>query len=198
MTVGHLCDYLVLDRMVVRQKPRFGLVFGFWLLLASGFWHSSPALALEPGKRTESMTSSLSESLQGDVYIIGPGDELDLHLLDAPELSGPLKVLNDGSVSLPMVGSVVVSGLTLQQASSWMRELFSDQLLRPELQLKVNAARPIRVSVVGAVERPGLYSLSTLEVTQVQGARPITYLDYLHSSMLFRRGESLSRLICDL
>ena len=137
MTVGHLCDYLVLDRMVGRQKPRFGLVFGFWLLLASGFWHSSPALALEPGKRTESMTSSLSESLQGDVYIIGPGDELDLPLLDAPELSGPLKVLNDGSVSLPMVGSVVVSGLTLQQASSWMRELFSDQLLRPELQLKV-------------------------------------------------------------
>ena len=170
MTVGHLCDYLVLDRMVGRQKPRFGLMFGFWLLLASGFWHSSPALALEPGKRTESMTSSLSESLQGDVYIIGPGDELDLHLLDAPELSGPLKVLNDGSVSLPMVGSVVVSGLTLQQASSWMRELFSDQLLRPELQLKVNAARPIRVSVVGAVERPGLYSLSTLEATQVQGA----------------------------
>ena len=170
MTVGHLCDYLVLDRMVVRQKPRFGLVFGFWLLLASGFWHSSPALALEPGKRTESMTSSLSESLQGDVYIIGPGDELGLYFLDAPELSGPLKVLNDGSVSLPMVGSVVVSGLTLQQASSWMRELFSDQLLRPELQLKVHAARPIRVSVVGAVERPGLYSLSTLEATQVQGA----------------------------
>ena len=98
-----------------------------------------------------------------------------------------------------MVGSVVVSGLTLQQASSWMRELFSDQLLRPELQLKVRAARPIRVSVVGAVERPGLYSLSTFEATQVQGA-PTNNVSGLPTLVdaIQKAGESLSRLICDL
>ena len=79
--------------------------------------------------------SADQEALQGDVYIIGPGDVLDLKLFDAPELSGPLEVLNDGSVALPLVGSVVLSGLTLQQASSWARQLLADQLLRPELQL---------------------------------------------------------------
>ena len=113
--------------------------------------------------------ASSSDSLQGDVYIIGPGDVLELNLFDAPELSGPLEVLNDGSVSLPLVGSVVLSGLTLQHASVWLKELLADQLLRPELQLKVVRPRPIRVSVVGAVKRPGLYSLSYDEVAQVKG-----------------------------
>ena len=111
--------------------------------------------------------------IQGDVYIIGPGDVLDLRLFDAPELSGEISVLNDGSVSLPLVGYVVMSGLTLQQAAEQTQALLANQLLRPELQLRVVQPRPIRVSVVGAVERPGLYSLTTRESTQTEGG-PVT------------------------
>ena len=121
------------------------------------------------GQGVSASMSADHEALQGDVYIIGPGDVLDLKLFDAPELSGPLEVLNDGSVALPLVGSVVLSGLTLQQASNWARQLLADQLLRPELQLQVVRPRPIRVSVVGAVERPGLYSLTTTESVQTEG-----------------------------
>ena len=138
-------------------------------LLAGGCWLADPALALEPGVGPAPTVASVNDPLQGDVYIIGPGDVLELNLFDEPELSGSLDVLNDGSVSLPLVGSVVLSGLTLQQASAWVRELLSDQLLRPELQLKVVQPRPIRVSVVGAVERPGLYSLTSKENAQVEG-----------------------------
>ena len=143
-------------------------MFGFGLL-AGGCWLVTPTLAIEPGVVSDQTVALSSDPLQGDVYIIGPGDELTLKLFDAPELSGPLKVLNDGSVSLPLVGSVVLSGLTLQQASAWMRELLSDQLLRPDLQLNVLRPRPIRVSVVGAVERPGLYSLTPTEAAQIEG-----------------------------
>jgi polysaccharide biosynthesis/export protein len=80
-----------------------------------------------------------------------------------------LEVLNDGSVPLPLVGSVRISGLTLQQATFWVKELLAQQLLRPELQLRVVQPRPIRVSLVGQVERPGLYSLTTTESSQTEG-----------------------------
>lgn len=107
--------------------------------------------------------------IQDDVYIIGPGDTLNLDIYDAPDLSGPLRVLNDGSIPLPWIGNVRVSGLTLQQATFWLQELLSQQLLQPQLLLRVSQPRPIRVSVVGEVERPGLYSLTSSENVQTAG-----------------------------
>ena len=58
--------------------------------------------------------------LQEDAYIIGPGDVLNLKLFD-PKNDSP-GVLNDGSVPLPLVGSVRLSGLTLQQATLWVKQ----------------------------------------------------------------------------
>ena len=108
-------------------------------------------------------------ALGTDAYIIGPGDVLELKLFDAPDLSGKLEVLNDGSVPLPLIGSVRLSGLTLQQATLWVQTLMGQQLLRPDLQLRVSKPRPIRVSLVGQVERPGIYSLSLSENVQTEG-----------------------------
>ena len=113
-------------------------------------------------------------AFQDDAYILGAGDGLDLKLFDAPELSGGLDVLNDGTVSLPLIGSVRVQGLTLSQAQQWFTTLFRKQLQRPDLQLKVVRPRPIRVALVGEVERPGIYSLTTTESSQIQGASGIS------------------------
>jgi polysaccharide export outer membrane protein len=107
--------------------------------------------------------------LETDAYIIGPGDVLDLKLFDAPDLSGQLEVLNDGSVPLPLIGSVRVTGLTLQQATLWVQQLMGQQLLRPDLQLRVVKPRPIRVALVGEVERPGIYSLTLSETVSTEG-----------------------------
>ena len=117
-------------------------------------------MGLQYGVSPDPKAAYSSSGIQADAYIIGPGDLLGLHLFDAPEMSGELNVLSDGSVSLPWVGSVVLNGLTLEQASGLIRELLSAQMLRPEVQLKLVRPRPVLVSVVGAVEKPGLYSIS--------------------------------------
>lgn len=128
-----------------------------------------PALANQSATASASPPPAAS-SVGADAYLLGPGDQLDLRLFDAPELSGPLDVLNDGTVQLPLAGSVRVSGLTLQQATVWFRSLLGEQLLRPELQLRVLRPRPIRVSLIGEVERPGLYSLTSNETSVIEGA----------------------------
>ena len=97
---------------------------------------------------------------QDDAYILGPGDSLSLRFLAATELSGPFNLLSDGTASLPLLGNVRLTGLTLSQASQWLETLYKRQLLRPELQLSVVAPRPLRVALVGQVSHPGLYTLS--------------------------------------
>ncbi len=111
----------------------------------------------------------VADALVDDAYILGPGDVLGLQIFDAPELSGSLDVLNDGSVSLPLIGSVRVVGLTLSQAQNWFGVLLARQVQRPELLLRVVRPRPIRVALVGEVERPGIYSLTTSETSQTEG-----------------------------
>ena len=83
---------------------------------------------------------------QEDAYILGPGDSLALRFLAATELSGPVSILSDGTASLPLLGNVRLTGLTLSQASQWLETLYKRQLLRPELQLSVQAPRPLRVA----------------------------------------------------
>lgn len=106
-----------------------------------------------------------------NAYIIGPGDQLQLTLLDpgVANLSGSFDILNDGSASLALLGSVVLEGLTVNQATGWLQSLYGRFLLRPDLNLRVVRPRPIQVSVVGEVETPGLYALSSDEGSQVEG-----------------------------
>jgi polysaccharide biosynthesis/export protein len=116
--------------------------------------------------------------LNQDAYILGPGDQLQITLLDpsASDLGGGFEILNDGSTSLALVGNVVLEGLTLNQATSWLQSLYGQFLLRPELNLRVVRPRPLQVSVIGEVENPGLYSLTSNEVSQTEVTTSISGL----------------------
>ena len=143
------------------------------LALGTGIWNCRLPVGAVPTPTGHSVSPLLK-----DAYIIGPGDVLDLQLFDAEQLSGTLEVLNDGSVPLPLVGSVRLSGLTLQQATLFVQQLMSKELLRPALQLRVVTPRPIRVALVGQLERPGIYSLTTSETGLTEGG-PATRLSGL-------------------
>ncbi|MEB3307373.1 MAG: SLBB domain-containing protein [Cyanobacteriota bacterium] len=112
----------------------------------------------------------VAEFQRDDTYLLGPGDSLQLTIFDAPELSGSVDILSDGTASLPLVGSVRLTGLSLNQTTTWLTKLYKQQLLRPQLMLKLVRPRPIRVAIVGEIERPGLYSLTTSEASTVEGS----------------------------
>ena len=137
---------------------------------------ASLVLSLSPlaGVRAQALTAD-----QDDAYILGPGDSLSLRFLAATELSGPFNLLSDGTASLPLLGNVRLTGLTLSQASQWLETLYKRQLLRPELQLSVTSPRPLRVALVGQVSRPGLYTLTPSEASQTEAAVPIAGLPTL-------------------
>ena len=162
--------------MTVQPDPRnssFRMLRAFPLVLASLLAVPLPSQAQKaipavskpaPTPAATLLPSDPVPFLQDDQYILGPGDGLDLKFLalgsSKDALSGPLQILPDGTVSAPLLGSVRLTGLTLSQATLWLQSLYKRQLLRPELQLTLNTQRPLRLAILGEVERPGIYTLS--------------------------------------
>ncbi len=102
----------------------------------------------------------VENNLNNDEYIIDSGDLLELIILDAPELSGELRVLSDGNVQIPIVGNFVIRGLTINQATDAIKDLLNDHLLRTDLSIKILRTRPIFISLAGEIKRPGIYSFN--------------------------------------
>ena len=98
-----------------------------------------------------------------DAYILGPGDSLQIELLDLPELSGRFTIGPDGTLYLPRLRALYVEGLTVEELRSFLTQQFSAFLLQPELYVRPVGYRPIRIYVSGEVRRPGYYTLSGIQ-----------------------------------
>jgi polysaccharide biosynthesis/export protein len=138
---------------------RFGPCLASVLLLSQPIAPLQAAPSLLPPAR---QSPALTEISDFDAYILGAGDRLELSFLSPSyaTLGGSFELLNDGSTSLPMVGSVVLDGLTVNQANRWLTSLYRRYLRRPDVNLRVVQPRAMQVSVVGQVENPGIYVLS--------------------------------------
>ena len=101
------------------------------------------------------------DDLQEDIYLLGIGDALSLKIMGAPELSTEIRILNDGNVSLPLVGTQKLSGFTIKKGEEHIENLLSDELLNPQVELKLIRSRPITISIIGQVSRPGVYKLDS-------------------------------------
>lgn len=94
-------------------------------------------------------------------YRLGPGDRLHMSVFKVEGYAADVEVLSDGTINLPRLGSVHVQGLTLDQARVLITRLYDAILRRPLVYLDLREPRPVRITVSGEVQRPGLYSLSS-------------------------------------
>ena len=66
----------------------------------------------------------------------------------------------DGAVSLPLLGSIKLAGLTLNQAAAKLTELYGrDYLMNPKVNVMLIAYAKRRFTVLGQVNRPGSYEM---------------------------------------
>ena len=93
-------------------------------------------------------------------YRIGPDDELAINVLEAPDLSNAFRVSADGNISMPLLGTIKVAGLTPHEV-----ELVLEALLRrtdmkdPQVTVTVVEMQSHSVSVLGAVQKPGVFQI---------------------------------------
>ncbi len=89
-------------------------------------------------------------------YVIGKEDLLEMGVFQQPDLTRTVRVSGDGTISLPLLGVVPLEGLTTTQAEKALRDLLSDRYLNdPQVWVFVKEAKSKKISVVGAVEKPG-------------------------------------------
>jgi polysaccharide export outer membrane protein len=92
--------------------------------------------------------------------VIGPGDDLEITVYGAPDLSGHGHVSADGNISMPLIGSVRVARLSSSEAEAAIEgQLRQNQILNdPQVSVYVKEYGSSGISVAGEVARPGFYS----------------------------------------
>jgi polysaccharide biosynthesis/export protein len=97
---------------------------------------------------------------RGFRYRLGPGDRLRMSVFMVEGYAAEVEVLSDGTINLPRLGSVPVWGLTIDEARRRITAGYDRYLRRPLVYLDLISPRPVRVTLVGEVQKPGFYSLT--------------------------------------
>jgi polysaccharide biosynthesis/export protein len=93
-------------------------------------------------------------------YTLGAGDRLRFDLFQAEDYSGEYNVLADGTLNLPLIGSVLVQDKTIAEVSQIISQKYAKFYKRPIVTLSVLQPRALQIAVAGEVINPGSYNIT--------------------------------------
>ncbi|MGH9430390.1 MAG: polysaccharide biosynthesis/export family protein [Terriglobia bacterium] len=121
---------------------------------------SSSTAPDQPAEDNPSSQSALPADVTNPDYIIGSEDVLTIEVFNLPEMKQTVRVENDGTISVRLLGPVRTEGLTtLQLKHELEKDWGKDYLQDPQVSIFVKTFHSRPVSLVGSVEKPGLYQL---------------------------------------
>ena len=126
----------------------------------------------------------------GTDYRIGARDLLEIRVFDVEDLDSILRVTEDGRITMPMIGEVLAAGLTRTQLENAIEAALVRYMNDPQVSIFIREYESQRVSVIGAVNRPGTYEMQgrmTL-IEAISSAGGINYDDSA-GTVAILRGE---------
>lgn len=129
-------------------------------------------------------------------YLIGPGDTVYVQLFGKKNNEYSLLVSRDGSVHLPGIGALPVSGLGFDEMKSVIERHVAEQFIGVKVSITMGPLRSIRVFILGDVYRPGSYTVSALSTMTnalfVSGG--VSSIGSLRNIQLKRSGKVMATL----
>ncbi|WP_436418424.1 SLBB domain-containing protein [Petrimonas sulfuriphila] len=134
-------------------------------------------------------------------YVLGPGDEVIIDVWGDSELNVRYTVAPDGHITVPGLGRIQLSGLSVKQAELKIKNEFStiySDLGSGEphtfLAISVGNVRSIKVNVMGEVKRPGTYTLSSFSSAfhALYAAGGTSRIGSIRNIRLFRSGKAVA------
>ena len=98
----------------------------------------------------------------GPDYVVGPGDSLQIDLWGGVSTKLVRVVDRQGRVTLPEAGPLLVSGRSLGEVQQAVQKAIGTQYRDTSADVSVARLRTVRIYVVGEVETPGAYDISSL------------------------------------
>lgn len=115
------------------------------------------ALTVSPAFGQDAAPMAYSEATPA--YRFFPGDEVEVTVFSAPELSRVATVGPDGRIALPLIGAVRAADLTAAELQDALVAAYAPQLRAPELSVTPRTYGSRQVFVGGEVARPGVYAM---------------------------------------
>jgi polysaccharide export outer membrane protein len=94
-----------------------------------------------------------------DPYLVGPGDQLEIELMEFPETREVCMVLPDGRLFFHILDGLKVTGLNLDQVKTQIQDALAKNYHNPEISIIVRLATNRRIWLMGRCKQPGVYPL---------------------------------------
>lgn len=102
-------------------------------------------------------------------YRVGPSDLLAVKVFQVEDLDREVRVNNAGEISLPLIGVLPAAGRTVNELEAEIARLYGERYLRsPQVSVFVEEFASQRVTVGGAVKKPGIFPMTTSRLTLLQ------------------------------
>ncbi len=126
-----------------------------------------PVREIESSRQVKTMnekiltsTVSSGKDLYHD-YKIGPEDLVEISVFEEEKLNKTVRVSSQGNISLPLLGILRVKGLTADELEKEIRDLLAEKYFQdPHVSVFIKEYRSQRITVMGAVEKPGTYDVT--------------------------------------
>jgi len=92
-----------------------------------------------------------------DLYLVGPGDVLQVFVWKEADLTREATVRSDGRISLPLLGDIQAAGRTPHQLADEIQTRLTRFIGAPVVSVGVSQPNSTRIFIVGQVARPGVF-----------------------------------------
>ncbi len=122
---------------------------------------SSPTSTQTPAAPTTPTPGAISTETTSSTYRLQPYDLIDVDVYSEEDLHKPARLGSDGTVLLPLIGSVKVGGLTVAQATDLISRRYAAGFVKnPSVLITVLQYRKSTFSILGQVIKPGVYEIA--------------------------------------
>jgi polysaccharide export outer membrane protein len=131
------------------------------MVMALGVTSADTAQAPRRGNPEQTAAATpAAPAVPGARYVLGPEDQITVRAISAEELSEkPFEIDGKGELNLPLVGRIRAGGLTVPEFEQELEARLKEYVVEPRVSVSVTEYRSQPVSIIGAVQRPGVQQL---------------------------------------